>query len=408
MRLITSTTRILARLVATLLLMLGAITLGPFGNAPPASGQLARSGGATPAFCTAVLAFDVRWPQINLDFPGQPLFNDGNNDGIADLLQVGHAKLPSLASDLAVLASEAPSDFQSGLRTLATDAQTLANEPASATAAQSTQEVGPIERAASVVQRSLKTQDCRAKVKDLSSAAASSTNQSGTDSLGSSRQGVMFLAVAFFLLLNFPLIRRVWRHRRRSTLNNEGTRFIGNLRRWKIQTTKGRVLNVQRQSIKSTSRTYEPDGHVSVKTTTTVRETIRLGLSDGSQTDMTLVNFLASPTIGDVVTTCVAHKRSRAVTFALLNHVTDASVVRAQNLYSLRGGGTIRQTIFFLGLIFGSLISIVVAVFSGASWLLTVWIGLIIIFALESRRGASTDLLPLWRRANAEVEPLRA
>src|SRR5579885_2506447 len=78
------------------------------------------------AFCTAVLKFDAAWPQVNLDYPGQPFFSDGNNDGIADLLQVGRAKLPSLGSGLEGLAAQASSTLRSGLHTLAADVQTLA------------------------------------------------------------------------------------------------------------------------------------------------------------------------------------------------------------------------------------------------------------------------------------------
>jgi hypothetical protein len=368
------------------------------------------SSSATLSFCTAVLTFSDRWPQVNLDFPGQPFFNDGNADGIADLLQVGHARLPSLASDLEVLAGEAPSGLQNGLGAMASDAQALAKDPAPTSAAQSKQQVKTIEGVASVVQRDIKARNCLSKVKAANASAANSTNQSGVDNSGSSDQGRTEAAVALFVLLNLPLIRRIWRHSRRPTLNKEGSGFNGNLRRWKVQTITGKVLNVQRHSVISTSAggPLLPGGYIPINSITTTTETIRLALAGGGQTDVPLVNFSASPTIGDVVTIGVGRKRSRAIPFAVLNHTTGGEITRAQNLFSLREGGTVRQLIFLFGLIFSSLISMFIAVFFGAPWLIVVWFGLIVTFALVVRRGGSLDMQPLWRRAKAELEPLSA
>ena len=325
-------------------------------------------------------------------------------------MQVGHAKLPSLASDLEALASKAPANLQNGLRTMAADVQTLAREPVPATAAQSRQEVAPIESPASTMQTRIHALKCDNRVQAANSAAASSADSSGGNSSGSSDKGRTGAAVALFVLFNVPLIRRIWRHGRRPTITDDGSGFRGNLRRWKIQTITGRVLNVQRHTTTSTSTStsVQPGGQVSVQSITTVRETIRIELSDGRQTDVSLVNFEAAPTIGDEITVCVGHKGSKAVTFAVLNHTTRRELVKAQNLFSLREGGSFRQIWFLLGLIFSSFISIFIAVFLGAPWLIAVWLGLMILFVVVSRRGVRVDMQPLWRRANAEVQLLRA
>jgi hypothetical protein len=402
-------TRRLARLTATLILMLGVLALGHFGGAPRAEAQVPASSGAT-TFCTTALDFSVLWPQVNLSVPGQPFFDDGNNDGIADLLQVGRAKLPTLASNLEVLATEAPANLRNGLRTMAADVQTLAGEPAPATAAQSRQEVAPIQSVASTTQTRMHALKCDNKVHAANAAADSSADSSSGNSSGSSDKGRTSAAVGLFVLLNVPLIRRIWRHGRRPTITNDGSGFRGNLRRWKIQTITGRVLNVQRHTTTSTSTStpVQPGGQVSVRTITTIRETIRLELSDGGQTDVSLVNFEAAPTNGDEITVCVGHKGSRAVTFAVLNHTTRRELVKAQNLFSLREGGTFRQTWFLLGLIFSSFVSMFIAVFLGAPWLIAAWLVLMILFVVVSRRGVGVDMQPIWRRGNAELQLLRA
>jgi hypothetical protein len=390
--------------------MLGVLALGFLGSWPRAGAQVPASSGANLTFCTVALDFSVRWPQVNLAVPRQPFFSDGNSDGIADLLQVGHAKLPALASDLEALASYTSSNLHNDLRVMAADAQTLAGEPVPATPAQSRQEAAPIEALASTVQPRIKALKCDNKVQAANSAAASSADSSRGNSSGSSNKGRTGAAVALFVLFNVPLIRRIWRHGRRPAITDDGSGFRGNLRRWKIQTITGRVLNVQRHTTTSTSTStpVQPGGQVSVHTITTVRETIRLELSDGRQTDVSLVNFEAAPTIGDEITVCVGHKGSRAVTFAVLNHTTRRELVKAQNLFSLREGGSFRQIWFLLGLIFSSFVSIFIAVFLGAPWLIAVWLGLMILFVVVSRRGVRVDMQPLWRRANAEVQLLRA
>jgi len=138
-----------------MIFMVGAGILGGVeaASADPAPANSAASS----AFCAAVSDFDVRWPQVNLDFPGRPFFSDGNNDGIADLRQLAPGRLPSLASDLDALAGEAPFGVQGGLRTLAGDVKALAGQSAPATAEQSRHEVGPVERSAAVLQHDLRT-----------------------------------------------------------------------------------------------------------------------------------------------------------------------------------------------------------------------------------------------------------
>jgi hypothetical protein len=388
-----------------MILMLGAVIVGGVDDAPQAYAEMPTSFAAASAFCTAVFAFGVRWPQVNLDSPGQPFFSDGNNDGIADLLQVARGRLPTLASDLDALAGQAPPGLQGGLHAVAGDVKALVGQPAPATAEQSRQEVWPIERSAAAVQRDLRTIGCQAKA-----AGTTPAGESDVPDSGSSEQGRTSIVVVLFVLLNLPLIRRVWRHLRRPALKNDGSRFSGNLRRWKIQTITGSVLNVRTNSVTSTSGGHvSPDGLVTPRTTTTTTyETMRLALADGGQTDVTLVNFMASPSVGDLVTVCVGRKRSKALEFALLNHTTGQEIVEDQNLFSLREGGAVRQTIFVLGLIFGSLLSMVIAVFGDAPWLIAVWLGLMIAFVFGSRRGGSIDMQPLWRRASTETQPLRA
>lgn len=375
--------------------------------AGPATAAAARTPNSSNlAFCTALLNFDTGWPQVNLDHPGQPFFNDGNNDGIADLLQVGRAKLPSLGSGLEVLATQAPSNLRSGLRTLAKDVQTLAKERAPATAAQSSQEVKPVEQLASGVQRDLRGTGCLAKVKAANAAA----DQAEEGTSGSSGQGKTSAVVLVFLLVNLPLIRRVWRHSRRPAVKGDGSGFKGNLRRWKIDTTTGEVLNVQRDSVMSASASgpIGPGGYIPVTTVTTTTEVVRLRPADGPPKSVPLVNFSAYPTEGDVVTVCFGLKGSKRVPFALLNHTTRGQVVQLQNLFGFREGGTVRQIIMVFGLIFGGLVTALLAVFGGALWLIAVWLGLMVMFAVTSRREASIDMRPLWRRANAQRERLPA
>jgi hypothetical protein len=105
---------------------------------------------------------------------------------------------------------------------------------------------------------------------------------------------------------------------------------------------------------------------------------------------------------------CLGSKKSRQTSFALLNHTTRQSKVQVQNLFSLREGGSLRQTLFVLGLLFGVIVSIFVAVFGGAPWLLPIWFLLLIAFAVEARRGKNVDIQPLWNRASAEAQPLLA
>ena len=395
--------RTFERAAAVVIVMVGAVIAGGVDDAQAFAAPTTYA--ASSAFCTAVFAFGANWPQVNLDVPGQPFFSDGNNDGIADLLQVGRGRLPSLASELDALAGQAPPGLQGGLHTLAGDVTALAGQSAPASAEQSRQQVGPIERAAGTVQRDLRTAGCRAEP-----AGTTPFDESDGSESGSGNPGRISVVVFLFVLLNFPLIRRVWRHLRRPGVRNDGSRFRGNLRRWKIQTVTGRVLDVRTRSVTTTRDGYvSPDGVVTPPTSfTTTYETIRLALADGRRTDETLVDFMASPSDDDIVTVCVGRKRSKAVRFALLNHTTGQRIVQDQSLFTLREGGSVRQSIFVLGLIFGSLLSMIIAVFGGALWLVAVWLGLMAAFVIGARRGRSIDLQPLWRRARAESQALLA
>jgi hypothetical protein len=373
-----------------------------------ATATAARTPNGSPplAFCTALLRFDAGWPQVNLDHPGQPFFSDGNNDGIADLLQVGRAKLPGLASGLEDLSTQAPSDLRGGIRALAADIHTLTTERAPTTAAESSREVKPTEQVASGVQRRLRSTGCLGKV----TAANAAADQAEQGTSGSSGQGKTVAAVLVFLLVNLPLVRRVWRHSRRPALKADGSGFKGNLRRWEVDTVTGRVRNVERSTvILTTSGVHTDPGQFPRGSTVwTETEVLRLVLADGSQTDVPLVNFSAYPTKGDMVTVCSGRKRSRTMPFALLNHTTKGQTVQLQNLFTLREGGTARQVIMVFGLIFGGLVTAFIAVFGGALWLVAVWLGLMALFVVTSRREASIDVRPLWRRAQAELEKLPA
>jgi hypothetical protein len=394
---------LVAGLVAAIL-MTGAIALGCFAGIPLASAQPLASGGGSSAFCSDVHSFDVAWPQVNLDVPHQPFFSDGNNDGIADFLQLHHAELPQLGSQLAILASYASSaELRTRMGTMASDAGALAKEPAPVTAAQSSQEAAPIERVAAAVQPTLKAK-CPLP-KNLYAASANSTGQTAGDTSGSSDQGKTAAVVAVFLLLNLPIIRRIWRYRQAPHLRADGSGFAGNLRRWKVETITGQVLNVERESV-ITGGGHSANGGF-LRVTTTVYETIRLALGDGRQRDVQLTNFMASPHKGDVLTVCVGRKGSRSTTFAVLNHTTGQQTVHPQNVFGFREGGTWRQLIFLMGLIFGSLISMFIAVFGGAPWLIVVWFALLLTFGLLARRsGRISDMQPLWNRSRAEASPL--
>lgn len=221
---ITLPSRLLARIAAILFLTLSAITVGRFGGAPLAYAETPTTSGATLRFCTDLLAFDIRWPTVNLDYPRVPFFNDGNNDGIADVLQVGRASLPSIASDLEVLANEAPSNLENGVRTIAADIQALANEPAPANAAQSRQEVEPVERVASVVQPGVKAENCVEMVQGATSIQPSTPpapQPSPVTTAQLSTGEVVGLAVAGPLFVLFVISGLIYAFRRSSSSSGD-------------------------------------------------------------------------------------------------------------------------------------------------------------------------------------------
>lgn len=371
--------------------------------AGPATAARTFNGSTPLAFCSALVNFDAQWPQIDLQFPDQPFFNDGNNDGIADMLQVGRAKLPSLGSGLEGLARQAPPALQSGLRTLGADVQALARERAPSTAAQSSREVLPVEQVASGVQHDLKATGCLAKVQAANTAA----DHAGESPAGSSGQDAALAVLLVFAVVNLPLIGRVWRHARRPATTRDGSRFKGNLRRWKIETLTGEVLHVDRTSEihASYGAAAGPGGYIPIGSTIQrVTEVLRLDVVGGPPRDAHLVNFTAHPTPGDLVTVCYGRKRSKRVPFAVLNHTTKRQDLQLQNLFSLREGGTGRQVLMVWGIIFGALVNVFIAVFIGAWWVLGVWVALLVAFAVLSRREAAMDTRPLWRRADAERE----
>jgi len=282
----------------------------------------------------------------------------------------------------------------------------LAKERAPATAAQSSQEVKPVEQVATGVQRDLRGTGCLAKVRAANAAA----DQAEEGVSGFSGQGKTSAVVLVFLLVNLPLILTVWRHRRRPAVKQDGSGFTGKLRRWRIDTTTGPVVDYQAHPV---TRTIPggPDGHggyLPSRTVTTLTEVVRLDPADGPDRVAPLDNFSAYPTKGDVVTVCVARKRSKEVTFALLNHTTRKQDVQLQELFTITQGGTARQVIMVFGLIFGGLVTAFVAVFGGALWLIAVWLGLMVMFVVTIRREASIDTRPLWRRATAQREMLPA
>jgi hypothetical protein len=373
--------------------------------AGPANATRARTpnNSAPVAFCTAVLKFDAAWPQVNLDYPGQPFFSDGNNDGIADLLQVGRAKLPSLGSGLEGLAAQASPTLRSGLHTLAVDVQTLAKEPAPATAAQSRQEMRPVEKVAAGVQRDVKAAACPARV----DAAAATADQAGpAPAVSSAAQGLAWVGLLVLLLLYYPLLRGVWRHLRRPAVTADGSRFKGSRRRWKIDTITGEVLGVDRSAdvLTTYGGPLGPGGSLPPGSTVVTETKVVHLLVDGHRKDESLVNFKAYPTEGDIVTVCVARKRSERVEFALLNHSTRSHGVQLQALWRLSEGGTARQTIMVFSVILSGLTTVFLAVFAGALLLLPVWLVLLAAYAVASRREASIDMRPLWRRAKAPTE----
>lgn len=372
---------------------------------PPAPAAAARTPNSDMPFCAAVLSFSSEWPQINLDFPGQPFFSDGNNDGIADLLQVGHAKLPSLGSGLQVLAARAPANLKTGLSGLARDVQVLATQRAPLTAAQSRQEVKPVEQAASGVQRALKGEGCLAKVTAANAAADQAAEGTGSGSRG---QGASVAILLVFLVVNLPLIWRLWRHARRPAVKGDGSGFKGNVRRWSIDTITGEVLHVDRSTrvLTSYGAPIGPAGYPPGSTVWSETEVVRLRVADGPPKTESLVNFEAYPNEGDLVTVCVAHSRSTRVPFALLNHTTKKQDVQLQSLFRLREGGTARQLIMVFSLIFGAIVTVVLAVFGGAPWVIALWLVLMVMFVVTSRREASIDVRPLWRRADEQLEML--
>jgi len=67
------------------------------------------------AFCAAEAQFSTQWATANLDTPGEPFLDDGNADGITDVLQIHRETIPEIAASLEALAARAPAELQNAL-----------------------------------------------------------------------------------------------------------------------------------------------------------------------------------------------------------------------------------------------------------------------------------------------------
>lgn len=373
------------RAAAVMIFMLGAGALGGVeaARADPAPANPAASS----AFCAAVSDFDVRWPQVNLDFPGQPFFNDGNNDGIADLLQVAPGRLPSLASDLDALAGQAPSGVQGGLHTLAGDVKALAGRSAPATAEQSRHEVGPVERSATVLQRDLRTTCGSPDPFTATPADGSAGPESGS---GKTQWSTAIAVTIIAAILMLPLIYQVLKVMRPLKISTDAARLkIGLLRGFNLRHITGTVEDAHsRDVVTGGSALFDVNtGMVvgRVQWTTTQYENIYIRRADHQVKAVNIVNYNFRPPLGHVVSIWNAHRGDTYFTIAAINHTTRQEYFNDVQLYEVMKSQR-SQILFVLYICFMVIPVGILSVFGGMGLPAILFFVLLILYVMGLRK----------------------
>ena len=220
----------------------------------------------------------------------------------------------------------------------------------------------------------------------------------------------MVIAMTFFaFLLCLPLIGYViwiWRPLR---VNSSAT---GLSRGWRLTHVTGAVLASQRHS-QTTVTTHYGGGpgspYQGTSVITDVFDTLNLGLADGQNTTVQVVNFNVSAFPGQVVSFWTAHKSRRAFTFAVLNHTARQQNVNDQQVFKIMLSPAL-QIVFVIYLIGLVLPIALLSVFGGAGVPLLLWFVLFILFLIGQRKvrrkfGAK-EMATIWRVSQAEAQQM--
>lgn len=352
--------------------------------------------GGNLTFCSAVLQFDVRWALVNLDFPGVPFFNDGNNDGIADELQLPNqrSKLQTLATDIKALASDTASfQLRTELSRMAVDTQRLGGEDAPVSSRQSKQEVAPIERIASKVQGQISALDCLATLKPRPAKSATS---------GTAAQLILLGA----LILCLVTFRLVYRRIRPMYVDSSGDRFGGYLRKTWVATWTGVVIDshfgTQTVTTTQTTTSVGPYGSTPTGSSTSVhhnyRDHFRLRTANGDVHDITLWNYHVDPSIGDHLTIAYANKNRTLLVFGPRSVVLAVINLTANKQY------TNKRDLRRVGMRHANWVALWLLITLPLT--LVMLIPYVIADAIQMRRFQRRGIVPLWERSRQEAAQL--
>ena len=227
----------------------------------------------------------------------------------------------------------------------------------------------------------------------------------------SSGAAVVIAMTFFALLFCLPLIWYViwiWRPLR---VNSSAT---GLRRGWRLAHVTGAVLASQRHSQTTVTTEYggvpgSPYDTVRTSVRTDVFDTLNLGLADGRNTTVQVVNFNVSAFPGQVVSFWTALKGSRVFTFAVLNHTTRQQNVNDQQVFKIMLSPAL-QIVFVIYLIGLVLPISFLSVFGGAGVPFLLWFVLLILFLIGQRRvrrkfGAK-GMATIWRVSQAEAQQM--
>lgn len=403
------------RATAVMIVMIFMVGAGPWGGVEAASADpTPANSAASSAFCAAVSNFDVRWPQVNLDFPGRPFFSDGNNDGIADLLQLAPGRLPSLASDLDALAGQAPVGVQGGLQTLAGDVKALAGQSAPATAEQSRHEVGPVERSAAVLQRDLRT-TCGSP--DPFAATPADESAGPASGSGETQWSTAIAVTIIAAILMLPLIYQVLKVMRPLTISADAGRLkIGLLKGFNLRHITGTVEDARsRDVVTGGSALFDVNTGMivgRVQWTTTQYETIYIRRwADHQIKAVNIVNYNFRPPWGHVVSIWNAHRGGTYFTIAAINHTTRQEYFNDVQLYEVMKSKW-SQILFVLYICFMIIPVCILSVFGGMGLPAILFFLLLILYVMglrkTQRRFKGRGLNPIRNVSSREASQVPA
>ncbi|MFH8250239.1 hypothetical protein ACH3VR_07730 [Microbacterium sp. B2969] len=362
-------------------------------------GSASASAAPDNQFCVSVMQASVAWPFVNLDYPGQPFFQDGNADGFADQLVQGHDKLPALADTLDELATQATTDdLRANLHAVAAAIRQFGSEAAPTTAEASQTAVDAVAAPAAAIQDALEAQGCRA-------APAGTQGQDQSDMGGGWDPVIVGLAIGAFVIAIAPMVYVVvyWLRRRGPvSVAPSGDRLAGRLSGWAVSTFTGRVKSVH---IYTRTTGTVSGGHTSVdgstspvtaSISTSVHQTVLLSAADGREVSF---ETLGGDLFADqVVTLCAAERHGARVNFAVLNHSTHTQHAFAEEIKLIQLGR--RKGCLFILIQFVGVLGLL---------LFTVGLALILVpiaWLLNRKLGQLGDTGPLWRNSAAEAQDL--